>query len=111
MELWEIVEEGFEEVSTEHSTEEEQKEFKENRKKNAQALRHIQQGISKSIFSGIFGVAKAKHAWKILKLEFQETEKIVILKLQALWKSFENLQMGESEIVKDFFSRTSEIVT
>ena len=70
IELWEIVEEGFEEISAEDSTEVEQKEFKENRKKNAQALRYIQQGVRKFIFPRIFGVTKAKDARKILKLEF-----------------------------------------
>ena len=35
----------------------------------------------------------------------------MILKLQALWKSFENIQMDESEMVKGFPLRTSKIVT
>ena len=75
MELWEIVQEGFKEVRTEGSTEEEEKKFNENMKKNAQALRYIKQGVSKFIFSKIFGVSKAKDAWEILKLDFQGNEK------------------------------------
>ena len=51
LELWEIVEEGFEEISIEDSTEKEEKEYKKYQKKN---LRYIQQGVSKSIFHRIF---------------------------------------------------------
>ncbi|KAG6511143.1 hypothetical protein ZIOFF_029198 [Zingiber officinale] len=84
-----------------------QKEFK---KKDAKALRYIQQGIGKTIFPRIFGVKSALEAWEILRLEFEGTEKTIALKLQSLWRNFDNLKMGEQEMVHDFSSRTAEIV-
>lgn len=65
-------------------------------------MRYIQQGVGKSIFPRIFGVKKAKDAWKILNQEFQGSEKTIALKLQSLWKDFDNLKMEERESVRDF---------
>ena len=48
--LWDIIEEGFQEVDLSCSSEEEGRDFKESKKKNAAALTYIQQGVSRSIF-------------------------------------------------------------
>lgn len=77
-----------------------QEQFKEIIQRNATALRYIQQGISK----------KAKNAWKILKEECQGSEKAVTIKLQTLWKEFDNLSMKDSEGVQDFCNRVTKIV-
>ena len=65
-ELWELVEDGFEqpESSTVLSTwsQAKQKEYKENKKKDAKALLNIQQGISKTIFPRIMGAKNSKEA-------------------------------------------------
>lgn len=45
-----------------------------------------------------------------MKQEFQGTEKKIALKLQSLWKDFDNLKMEDRESVSDFSSRVSEIV-
>ncbi|KAG6486736.1 hypothetical protein ZIOFF_055315 [Zingiber officinale] len=76
-----------------------QKEFK---KKDAKALQYIQQGIGKTIFPRIFGVKSALEAWEILRLEFEGTEKTIALKLQSLWRNFDNLKMGEQEMTKEW---------
>ena len=76
--LWEVVDEGYEEQAQPASlTGANQKQYKEIVKKNANALRYIQQGVSKSIFPRIYGVNKEKAAWEILQLEFQGSEKVV----------------------------------
>lgn len=46
----------------------------------------------------------------MLKDEFQGNEKIVSIKLQSLWRDFDNLLMKESESIRDFLSRVAEIV-
>ncbi|KAL9426880.1 hypothetical protein AB3S75_033628 [Citrus x aurantiifolia] len=52
----------------------------------------------------------AKNAWEILKQEFHDSEKAVTIKLQTLWKEFDNLSMKDSEGVQDFCNRVTEIV-
>ena len=112
--LWDIIEDGYPELpETETDTETKtstrnrqaiERQYKENRKRDASTLRYIQQGVSKSIFPRIFGVKIAKSAWEILKVEFEGSEKAISLKLQSLWKDFDNLAMKESESVRDFSS-------
>ena len=82
--LWDIIDEGFQEVDLSCCLEEEGRDFKESKKKNAAALKYIQHGVSRSIFPRIYPISKAKKAWDVLRLEFQGTEKIKVLKLQTL---------------------------
>ncbi|KAG6469652.1 hypothetical protein ZIOFF_070582 [Zingiber officinale] len=78
--------------------------------KNAMALRILQQSVSKTIYPRLYGLKKAKEAWSVLKKEFQGSEKVISIKLQGLWRDFDNLAMKESETVKDFFSKVVEIM-
>ena len=73
-------------------------------------MSYLHQGISKTIYPRIFGISKAKDAWETLKKEFQGNSKVVSIRLQSLWKNFDCLTMKESESIKDFFSRVTEIV-
>ena len=70
----------------------------------------IKQAVSKSIYPKIFNAKTTKEAWDVLKYEFQGNEKVVSIKLQSLWRDFDNLSMKESEGIRDFFSRVVEIV-
>ena len=111
--LWDLIEDGFQDppkTGNSSWTDENQNEYKEKLKKNATALRIIHHGLSKSIYPRIFGVKKAKNAWEILQKEFQGSNKVISVKLQNLWRDFDNLTMKETESVKDFNSRVSEIV-
>ncbi|KAA8517207.1 hypothetical protein F0562_017541 [Nyssa sinensis] len=110
--LWDIIEDGYKEPPGDPSTwtQAQKKQHKENIQKDASALRLIHQGVSKSIFPRIFRVKKAKEAWEILQMEFQGNDKAISIKLQTLWTDFDNLLMKESEGIKDYFSRVSEIV-
>ncbi|KAH9681306.1 hypothetical protein KPL71_026926 [Citrus sinensis] len=86
--LWDVVEDGYakppESASSSDWTPAHQQQYKENIQRNATALRYIQQGVS--------------------------SEKAVTIKLQTLWKEFDNLSMKDSEGVQDFCSRVTEIV-
>lgn len=109
--LWDIVDTVYQEPPESGSwTQAQEKQYKENRKKDATALRYLQQGVSKSIYPRISGAKKAKVAWDILKEEFQGSEKAITLRLQSLWRDFDNLSMRESETIRDFSSRVAEIV-
>lgn len=111
--LWELVEEGYEEPESEAAfvtwTNERKQELKDNKKKDAKALLFIQQAVNKAIFPKISPATKSKVAWDILKLEYQGLEKVISIKLQSLWRDFDNLQMKENESVQNFSSRVSGI--
>ncbi|KAI4370426.1 hypothetical protein MLD38_018780 [Melastoma candidum] len=112
-----IVDGGFDEIDradNDSSSEEEigvqEKKAKENVMKNAMALRILPQFVSKMIYPRLYGLKKAKEAWSVLKKEFQGLEKVTSIKLQGLWRDFDNLAMKECEMMKDFFSRVVEIM-
>ena len=109
--LWEVVESTYEEPpkeSTSTWTEAQQKLYKENSKKDASALRYIEQGVSKTIYPRIFGADKAKKAWDILKNEFKGNDRVIFIKLQSLWRDFDNMAMKESENTQEFLSKVAE---
>ncbi|KAH7519115.1 hypothetical protein JRO89_XSUnG0132800 [Xanthoceras sorbifolium] len=97
--LWDLIEDEYEELESTTVlaswSDAKKKEFKENKKKDAKALFFIQQGVSKTIFPRISFASKSKEAWEILKVEFQGSEKVISIKLQTLWKEFDNLLMKE----------------
>ncbi|KAI4380018.1 hypothetical protein MLD38_006253 [Melastoma candidum] len=123
--LWKLVEEAYEEVSEGISlpegdntstkdvinpSEDELKAYKENVMKNAMALRILQQSVSKTIYPRIFGMKKVNEAWEVLKKEFKGSQKVISIKLQNLWRDFDNLVMKDVETVKEYFSRIVEIL-
>ena len=109
--LWDLVENGYEEpesVATLSSTQREA--LRENKKKDAKALFFIQQAITESLFPRIMRVSKSKEAWSVLQEEFQGSAKVRAIKLQNLRRELENMKMLESESLKEYFSRVTEIV-
>ena len=81
--IWEVVEDGYEEQDQASLTDQQLKLYKGTVKNDATALRYIQQGVSKTIFPRIFGITRAKQAWDTLKDEFQGSEKVISIKLQS----------------------------
>ncbi|CAL8138492.1 unnamed protein product [Prunus armeniaca] len=97
--LWDIVENGYEEQETSKAgkeTQEKQQTYKENKKKDAKAL--------------LLPATTSKQAWEILKIEFKGSEKVISIKLQSLWREFDNLLMKDSESIRVFFTKVSRIV-
>ncbi|KAH7538065.1 hypothetical protein FEM48_Zijuj03G0159600 [Ziziphus jujuba var. spinosa] len=86
------------------------KEYKQNIQRDARALLFIQQGVSKSMFPGISNPTKSKAAWEILKQQFGGHEKVISIKLQTLWREFDNLAMTDNETIQEFFSRAFAII-
>jgi hypothetical protein len=63
IDLWDIVESGYQmPESTSSLTEAQQKELKENKSKDAGALGMIQRGVSETILPRIMGATRAKEA-------------------------------------------------
>ncbi|KAF7816710.1 rust resistance kinase Lr10-like [Senna tora] len=104
-ELWELVEHGY------SASEADEQKLRENKKKDARALFFLQQAVSDDIFSRISAATTSKGAWQTLKTEFQGSSKVITVKLQSLRRTFEMLQMGNSETVQVFLSRASAIVS
>ncbi|VVA20943.1 Hypothetical predicted protein, partial [Prunus dulcis] len=91
-------------------TQEKQQTYKENKKKDAKALFLIQQGVSKNLFPRLLPATTSKQAWEILKIEFKGSEKVISIKLQSLWREFDNLLMKDTESIQVFFTKVSGIV-
>ena len=111
--LWDIVEDGYEEQEISKAgkeTQEKQQTYKENKKKDAKALFLIQQGVSKNLFPRLLPTTTSKQAWEILKIEFKGSEKVISIKLQSLWREFDNLLMKDTESIQVFFTKVSGIV-
>ncbi|XP_073302980.1 uncharacterized protein [Primulina huaijiensis] len=111
--LWDIIENDYPEPPTEDGadwSEVQQNKYKQDQKKDATALRYLKQGVSKSIYPRIFNKRKTKEALEVLPTEFHGNDKVVYIKLQSLWRDFDNLLMKESENIRNFFSRVAEIV-
>jgi Reverse transcriptase (RNA-dependent DNA polymerase)/gag-polypeptide of LTR copia-type/Integrase core domain/GAG-pre-integrase domain len=104
--LWDVVDRGFIASTTTILTIEQ----KEDQMKDAKALFLIQQGVAEVLFLRISSATTSKKAWDILQEEFEGTDKMKAVKLQTLRRQFQNLQMKESEKIKEYFSRLVEIV-
>ncbi|GAV84908.1 UBN2 domain-containing protein [Cephalotus follicularis] len=102
--LWELVEEGF--LDSDEATR-----LRENKKKDAKALFFLQQAVHENIFPRIMGATSSKEAWFILQKEFQGDSKVITVKLQALRREFETAMMKDKELVQEFLSKLSTIVS
>ena len=84
-ELWEFVEDGFEELADEEEfddlTQVEKKLLKSNRKKDYKALFLLYQAVHESVFPRITAVNRSKEAWKTLKTAYQGMEKVKTAKI------------------------------
>ena len=109
--LWEYVEDGYDDPEDVDSLTDAQKQIlKAHKRKDARALSMIQQGVSDKIFSRIINETKAKDAWDILQKEYRGNLKVRAIKLQSLRRDFENMKMKDGEVLQDYFSRLMEVV-
>ncbi|KAI0519880.1 hypothetical protein KFK09_007341 [Dendrobium nobile] len=110
-ELWEIVENGFQEPEVERDLNQRLlQELKENRKKDRKALFFIYQAVDEIIFERISTVKTAKEAWDTLHASYKGDEKVKMVRLQTLRSQFDMLKMKESESVEEYFNRVITIV-
>eukprot|EP00253_Pinus_taeda_P022060 PITA_22060 len=113
--LWEIVQDGFEEPTDENEfnrlTQAEKDLLKSNRKKDSKALVFLYQAMDKSVFPRIAAAKTSKEAWQTLKTAYQGMEKVKTAKLQLLRRDFENLNMKESDNIDSFFTHVIGLVT
>jgi len=113
--LWEFVEDGFEEPADEDEfnnlTQAEKELLKSYKKKDSKDLYLLYQAVHESVFPRIAAAKTSKEAWKTLKIAYQGMEKVKTTKLQLLGRDFENLWMKESDNIDSFFTHVIGMVT
>jgi hypothetical protein len=110
---WEAVVNGFQEpdpTDLQVMTNAQRNSLGELRKKDSKSLWLIQQGLEEYIFPKVAATDHAKHAWDTLEIAYQGTDKVKNAKLQTLRKSFETLQMKDSDSVDHFMTHVTSIV-
>lgn len=105
-ELWDLVENGFEDARPEEPTQQ----LRESRKKDAKALFLIQQAMDDLIFPRIAAATTSTQAWETLRQEYMGDKKVISVKMQTLRRNFEMLAMQKNESVQAYLSRVSGIV-
>ena len=111
LELWNIVEAGYEETDNEAAlTQAQMNTLRENRKKDSKALFHIYQTIEMQVYERVAKAENAKQAWDMIENAYKGKEKVKKVRLQSLRKEFEKLEMKEDETIKDYFIRVTSIV-
>eukprot|EP00253_Pinus_taeda_P031977 PITA_31977 len=113
--LWEFVEDGFDEPAVENEfnnlTHAEKELLKSYKKKDSKALYFLYQAVHESVFPRIAAAKTSKEAWKTLKITYHGMEKVKTSKLQLLRRDFENLRMKESDNINSFFTHVIGLVT
>eukprot|EP00253_Pinus_taeda_P024649 PITA_24649 len=113
--LWELVQDGFEEPADENEfnrlTQAEKDLLKSNGKKDSKSLVFLYQAVDQSVFPRISAAKTSKKAWQTLKTAYQGMEKVKTTKLQLLRRDFENLKMKESDNIDSFFTHVIGLVT
>ncbi|XP_070664442.1 uncharacterized protein [Malus domestica] len=111
LELWNIVETGYEETDNEAAlTQAQMNTLRENRKKDSKALFHIYQTIEMQVYERVAKAENAKQAWDMIENAYRGKEKVKKVRLQSLRKEFEKLEMKEDETINDYFIKVTSIV-
>eukprot|EP00253_Pinus_taeda_P035428 PITA_35428 len=115
MDLWELVQDGFEEPADENEfnrlTQAEKDLLKSNRKKDSKSFVFLYQAVDQSVFPRIAAAKTSKEAWQTLKTAYQGMEKVKTTKLQLLRRDFENLCMKELDNIDSLFTHVIGLVT
>ncbi|KAK8924126.1 hypothetical protein KSP39_PZI019308 [Platanthera zijinensis] len=107
-EIWEVVEEGYEEPDGEAEaalTNARKTALREARKKDKKALFTLYQGVDEATFEKISEAVSSKEAWEVLQRSMQGVDKAKKVKLQSLQGEYEMLRMQATKKVGDFVTR------
>ncbi|GAU46623.1 hypothetical protein TSUD_284710 [Trifolium subterraneum] len=110
-----IVQEADEQVNivldplSANATEQQRTTFREAQKKDSKALFLIHQCVDSKVFEKIADATTSKDAWDILQKSYGGDAKVKKLKLQALKRQFELLEMKNDEAVAEYFTRVETL--
>lgn len=74
------------------------------------ALSLLYHGVDKAILTTIMPAKTAMETWRILETKYSDSEKVILFKLQSLWREFDNLLMAQNETIHSFFDCVTNIV-
>ena len=77
---------------------------------NSKALNALFCGVTNEEFKKISSTEVAKEAWTILKTTYEGIQAVMIVKLQRLTSSFEEIRMVEDETFDEFYAKLMDIV-
>ncbi|KAK2388142.1 hypothetical protein QL285_061854 [Trifolium repens] len=89
----------------ENANEEQRTTFREAKKKDNKTLFLIHQCVDSKVFEKIADAETSKDAWDILQKSYGGDAKVKKVKLQALKRQYELLQMKSDESIADYFTR------
>ncbi|GAU36721.1 hypothetical protein TSUD_318190 [Trifolium subterraneum] len=110
-----IVQEADEQVNTildplpANATEQQRTTFREAQKKDSKTLFLIHQCVDSKVFEKIADATTSKDAWGILQKSYGGDAKVKKVKLQALKRQFELLEMKNDEAVAEYFTRVETL--
>ncbi|TXG70375.1 hypothetical protein EZV62_005310 [Acer yangbiense] len=85
------------------------KQYEEEKMKRDKAVTCLHSALTDSVFTSIMHLETEKSIWDELKSRFEGSERVKLVKLLTLKREFENLKMKDSEIVKDYSSKLSDL--
>ena len=75
---------------------------------NSRALNALFCGVTNEEFKKISSTEVAKEAWTILKTTYEGIQAVMIVKLQRLTSSFEEIRMKEDETFDKFYAKLKD---
>ena len=101
MEVWALVEEGYDVPKVTPTESEERKKYWE----HAKALNTLQVGVSKLILAKVLTCMSAKQLWGKLETLYAGDSKVKKEKLQSFKVQYESLKMRDEETISEYFER------
>ncbi|GAU33702.1 hypothetical protein TSUD_148530 [Trifolium subterraneum] len=92
-----------------NATEQQRTTFRETQKKDSKALFLIHQCVDSKVFEKIADATTSKDAWDILHKRYGGDAKVKKVKLQALKRQFELLEMKSDEAISEYFTRVETL--
>ncbi|TXG72546.1 hypothetical protein EZV62_001125 [Acer yangbiense] len=86
------------------------KQHEEEKMKRDKAVTCLHSALTDSVFTSIMHLETSKEIWDELKERYEGSERVRNVKMLTLKREFEMLKMKESESVKDYSSKLSELV-
>jgi hypothetical protein len=104
----EVIQNGLETIGDD-ATKAQRTTFRANKKKDCKAIYLIHQSVDEVNFDKISTCTSAKEAWETLERCHTGGTKVKKVKLQALRRQYEHVEMEDQEKVEDFFNRVRVI--
>ena len=77
---------------------------------NSLALNALFSAVTNKEFKNIFSIDNAKEAWTILQNTYEGTKAVKNSKLERLTASFEEIRIGDDELLDEFYAMLKDIV-